>query len=85
MLGENVLPTDSSVQTWRSSVEGQVVKSLKWALLLPADIEHYLGYQDEDLSLKLKWHRIVAAQLTYVVEGWLKGVMKEVDKEKALK
>ena len=26
-----------------------------------------------------------ATQLTHVVEGWLKGVMEEADKEKALK
>ena len=54
MLGENVLPIDSSIQNWRSGVEGQVKENLRQALLLPADIERYSGYQDEDLILKMK-------------------------------
>lgn len=54
MLGENVLPIDSSIQTWRSGMGGQVVENLGQALLLPANIEHYSGYQDEDLILKMK-------------------------------
>ena len=40
MLSENVLPIDSSVRTWRSSVGGQAAKGLEQALLLPVDMEH---------------------------------------------
>lgn len=54
MLGENVLPIDSSIQTSRSGMGGQVVENLGQALLLPANIERYSGYQDEDLILKMK-------------------------------
>ena len=61
MLGENVLPIDSSIQNWRSGVEGQVKENLRQALLLPADIERYSGYQDEDLILKMKWHNIAVS------------------------
>ena len=32
--------------------------SLGKTLLLPADLKHYLGCQDDDLILKLKWHNI---------------------------
>ena len=61
MLGENVLPIDSSIQTWRSGMGGQVEENLGQALLLPTDIESYSGYQDEDLILKMKWHNIVVS------------------------
>nr|POE61246.1 hypothetical protein CFP56_61492 [Quercus suber] len=80
-----VLPSDSYVRTWRNGLGGQVFDSLGNALLSLADLKHYSCCQDEDLILKLKWHNIVATQLTYVMEGRLKGVMKEADKEKALK
>ena len=48
------MPSDSYVRTWKSSLGGQVFDSLRKALLLPADLEHYSGYQDKDLILKLK-------------------------------
>ena len=53
-LGDKILPSDSYVRTWKSSLGGQVFDSLRKALLLPADLEHYSGYQDKDLILKLK-------------------------------
>ena len=57
-LGDKVLPTDSSIQTWRSGLGGQVSDSLKQALLLPANLDHYAVYRDEDIILKLKWYTI---------------------------
>ena len=65
MLGENVLPIDSSIQTWRSGMGGQVVENLGQALLLPANIERYSGYQDEDLILKMKWHNIAVSNPSF--------------------
>lgn len=35
--------------------------SLGHALLFPADMEHYTGYRDDHLVLKLKWHTIVVS------------------------
>ncbi|XP_065636557.1 uncharacterized protein LOC136070483 [Quercus suber] len=49
------------------------------------DMKHCSGSQNKDLVLKLKWHNIAATQLTHVVEGRLKGVMEEANKEKAQK
>ena len=57
-LGDMILPSNSYVQTWRSCLRGQVSDSLEKAMLLPANLEHYLGCHDEDLILKLKWHNI---------------------------
>lgn len=61
MLGDKSFPNDSFVQTWRSGLGGQVVESLGYALLLPADIKHYSGYRDEDLIHKLKWQNIAVS------------------------
>ena len=57
-LGDKVLPTDSYTRTWRNGLRGQVSDSLGKALLLPANLEHYADFQDEDIVLKLRWHTV---------------------------
>ena len=52
------MPTDSYTRTWRNGLRGQVSDSLGKALLLPANLEHYADFQDEDIVLKLRWHTV---------------------------
>ena len=62
-LGDKVLPSNSYVETWRNGKGGLVSDSLGQVLLLPANLEHYSDYKDDDLVLKLKWHTIVVSLL----------------------
>ena len=66
-LGDKVLPNDSYVRTWRNGLWGQVSDSLGKALLLPADLGHYLDCWDEDIVLKLKWHTIAVSIPTIII------------------
>lgn len=63
-LGDKVLFTDSYVRTWRGGLRGQVSNSLEQALLLPANLKHYVSCRDEDIILKLKWHTIAVSILS---------------------
>lgn len=49
---------DSSICTWWNGLKREVSDSLGKALLLPNDMKHYAGCQDDDLISKLKWHTI---------------------------
>lgn len=60
-LGDKVLPTDSFVCTWWNSLKGEAFDSLGKALLLPNDMDHYVGCRDDDLISKLKWHTIAVS------------------------
>lgn len=62
MFCDKVLPTDSFIRTWRSGLQGTTSDSLGQALLLPIDVEHYSGSQND---LKLKWHNIVVSILSF--------------------
>lgn len=37
--------------------------SLGQPLLLPADMEHYIGCKDDELVLKLKWHTMAICSI----------------------
>ena len=62
MFCDKVLPTDSFIRTWMSGLQGTTSDSLGQALLLPIDVEHYSGSQND---LKLKWHNIVVSILSF--------------------
>nr|XP_023919607.1 uncharacterized protein LOC112031153 [Quercus suber] len=40
---------------------------------------------DEFLGRRLQWHTIAAAQLSYIVDGRMKELAKDAEREKALK
>lgn len=46
-------------------IGGQVVESLGQDLLLPVDMEHYSGFRNKDLVLKLKWRNIVVSTFSF--------------------
>lgn len=62
-LEDKVLPTNSYIRTWRNGLRGQVFDSLGMAILLLANLDHYLDSRDEDIVLKLKWHTIAVSIL----------------------
>ncbi|KAF3950438.1 hypothetical protein CMV_023811 [Castanea mollissima] len=57
-LGDKTLPSNLYFRTWRSSEGGHVSYSLRQALMVSADMEHYADCSDDDLVLKLKWHTV---------------------------
>lgn len=63
-LGDKALPSSSYIRTWRSGEGDQVSNSIRHALLLSTDIEHYIGCRGNDLVLKLKWHTIVVSSIS---------------------
>ena len=58
MLGDSLLPTNSSIRNWASGQGHWIADSLGQALLLPDDMQYFSEGSDDVISFRLKWHTI---------------------------
>ncbi|KAK9986920.1 hypothetical protein SO802_031871 [Lithocarpus litseifolius] len=84
LVGKPLLAT-ASVRVWEKREEGCVARSLVHGLLLPEDVHVFKEGTDESLGRRLQWHTVAAAQLTHILEGRLRELTKDAEREKALK
>ncbi|KAK9987703.1 hypothetical protein SO802_027942 [Lithocarpus litseifolius] len=85
ILNGKPLPSTTSVRVWDKGEGGRVAQSLARDLLLPEDVHVFYDGTDKSLARRLQWHTIAAAQMTYILNGWLKELAEDAGREKALK